>query len=422
MPFKDDRPPSAKAPLWATALCAALLGTVVFINHTRDAAPPPELRIPAAASAARGTAPRQIRVNLASKPASQLRIGVAGTFVIRSIQTQRVLQEGDRLAPTDVAIGESGIAFGGKTFPRQPLEIAAKSAALVSVNKNSYHGSVRVYPQATGKLTAVNVLPLEEYVSCVIDAEMPAKFPPAAREAQAIVARTYALWQMEQADPAANYDVFATVRSQKYLGAEYLDAKGRRLAGESASSREAAAATRGLVCQANGRLFCTYYSAVCGGATTRGGEIFSDADAVLRSVPCTWCRESDKYQWQSELTSEELLAALKKAPGGKNLAGIQSIRQTAGPQAGVIAAFDIGDGRRTVSVTGMILRQNLPAGKLLSPHFALKQTGDKIVAKGHGFGHGAGLCQWGARGLANAGKSAREIVEYYYPGATVSER
>lgn len=409
----------------ATAMCGALLAALIVAGFPRDEQQPPplEMKIPKPRPAAVVTPPRkpppQIRVNLTSTPQAKLQIAVRGPYVVRSVPSQKMLGEGDRLESADILLEGSQIQVGAKRFPRQPLEFASKSAALISVNRHTYHGVVRVYPQESGKLVAVNVVPLEDYVSCVIDCEMPAKFPSAARQAQAIVARTYALWQIQQADPAAAYDVFATVRSQKYLGAEYPDAGGRRLAGESASSREAAAATRGLVCQANGKIFCTYYSAVCGGATTPGREIFSDADAVLRSVPCTWCGDSDKYRWQAELTPAELLAAVRKQSDGKQLSGIASVRQLTGPQAGVISQFVLSDGRRTMSVSGMTLRQNLPAGKLLSPHFSMNLTKGKISVDGQGFGHGAGLCQWGARGLANNGKSAVEIVQHYYPGATV---
>lgn len=428
MPLKDDRRISASSARWiATALCCVLLSVLIPLGMKQGVlrSVPPELKIPAARPAVAPSSPRksspEIRVNLTSTPQASLKIGVRGPYVVRSLQTKQVLMQGDRLEPANLAPGKTGLALSGKTFPNQPLEFAPKAAALVSVNQNAYHGSVRVYPQPSGKLTAVNVVPLEEYVSCVIDAEMPAKFPPAAREAQAIVARTYALWQIQEADPAATYDVFATVRSQKYLGAEYAGTNGRRLAGESTSSRAAAEATRGLICRANGRLFCTYYSAVCGGATTPGREIFSDADAVLRSVPCQWCREADKYRWTAELSAEEVLAVVRKQKSGKQLTRMLGVRQTTGPDAGVISQFEISDGRRTATISGMMLRQGLPTGKLLSPHFSMELSQGKIAVEGRGFGHGAGLCQWGARGLANTGKSARQIVEHYYPGAAISK-
>jgi stage II sporulation protein D len=361
-----------------------------------------------------------IRVNLTATPVSLLRIGVRGPYEIHAADSGRILAKGDRLNETPLRCESDRWLLGERKLPAAALEVVAKKQDLIAVGDHAYHGRVTLRRNPSGKLTAINVLPLESYVSCVIDAEMPAKFPAAAREAQAIIARTYALWQMQQADRVANYDVFATVRSQKYLGAEYRDRKGRRLAGESAESRRAAAATQGKVCQVNGRIFCTYYSAVCGGATTPGKAFFADADAALASVPCEWCRDADKYRWKTELPASQVLAVLRQEPGGRALQQIRSIRQLAGPQAGVVSRWEFSDGRTTTTVDGIALRQKLPAGKLLSPHCALRLSGETILAEGSGFGHGAGLCQWGARGLALAGKSAEEIVQHYYPGCAVA--
>jgi len=427
VPLKDDRRIPTGAPWIATAVCGLLIGLLITLGfRARGPQVPPELKLPAAARRQSVTvAPAKllhplIRVNLTSTPTTTLTIGVRGVYEIRSLDSQRTLATGKSLDDAEVRLDSKKLTLGPHHFPSQPVEIAATGDTRISVGMHQYRGVVRVIPQSSGKLTAINVLPLEEYVACVIDAEMPAKFPAAARESQAIVARTYALWQMQHADSNANYDVFATVRSQKYLGVEYLDGKGRRLAGESASSRNAALATRGMVCMTQGKIFCTYYSAVCGGATTPGSEFFADADAVLRSVPCPHCRHADKYRWQTELTVDDVAAVVRKHASPRGLTNIKTIRQTQGPQAGVIARFEISDGRRNVSIDGNSLRQQLPTGKLLSPHFSMSVVGKNVKFSGSGFGHGAGLCQWGASGLAIDGKSARQIVEYYYPGATIA--
>jgi stage II sporulation protein D len=435
VPFKDDRRSQRLGQGVATALCGAVLWSLYAVSVETPSAvvsnQPPALQIrrPAAAvSAARAVsqpAARKpepvIRINLTPAPQAQLSVGVRGPYVIRAVGSGDVLQRGEELAEANVKGSSSGITIGKKSFHDSRIEIVPAKSDLVVAERHAYHGSLQIERQKSGKLTAINVVALEQYVSGVIDAEMPAAFPPAAREAQAIVARTYALWQMQHAEPAAHYDVFATVRSQKYLGVDYVNDRGRKLAGESASSRAAAAATRGKVCVSQGKLFCTYYSAVCGGRTNAGREIFDDADAVLRSVPCEWCSESDKYRWNAELSLAEFKTGLKKALGGKAPSDIKTIRQTAGPGAGVIAHFEIGDGKKSTTVNGIALRQSLPNGKLLSPHFAMRLQSGKVHFEGQGFGHGAGLCQWGARGQAQSGKLAVEIVRYYYPGADISD-
>ena len=122
---------------------------------------------------------------------------------------------------------------------------------------------------------------------------------------QAVVARTYALYQKQVTEPAATADLFASTRSQKYLGYQYRDG-GKLLSGESEAGRKIAAATRGKVCHFHSQLFCTYYCAVCGGNTVRGSEVFSDAAAPLASVKCDFCREARLYRWTAEISKADL--------------------------------------------------------------------------------------------------------------------
>src|SRR5258708_33816176 len=134
---------------------------------------------------------------------------------------------------------------------------------------------------------------------------MPAAFPEEARKAQAIVARTYALYQKQVAERASIADLSASTRSQKYLGYQYREG-GKLLAGESEAGRKIAAATRGKVCHFRGKIFCTYYSAVCGGGTVKGTDVFSDAAPPLGSVRCDFCREARLYRWTAEISKADM--------------------------------------------------------------------------------------------------------------------
>ncbi len=144
----------------------------------------------------------------------------------------------------------------------------------------------------------LNVVRLEDYIASVVDGEMPAAFPEAARQAQAIVARAYALFS-DAAPRLANqplFDVYASTRSQNYGGYQYRGRDGRRFAAESASSRHAADQTAGMVCLADGKLFCTYYTAVCGGRTASGADVFNDRRCRPESVDCPWCHDAELFR------------------------------------------------------------------------------------------------------------------------------
>lgn len=361
---------------------------------------------------------RPIRVRLTVDAVREAKVDVPGPYAIRPVGSDRVLSRGSKLTAANVRPVAGGFRVGDREYKVSQLEFVPENSPGVRYDGHLYRGSLRVHRFPNDRLVLVNVLPLEEYLASVVDSEMPARFPEAARAAQAIIARTYALQQMRDASSAAVYDVFATQRSQKYLGFEY-ESGGRRLAGESAASRKIVESTAGLVCTSRGKLFTAYYAACCGGQTTTGTEIFDDACEALNSVSCSGCRDAERYRWTVRISTDDLTSAIAKAiPSQPRLKAIRTARQTTGPGDGKISRFAIGDGSRSVEITGVQLRARLP--QLLSPHFSLKVQGAEVVAEGRGHGHGVGLCQWGARGMALQGKSTLEILRHYYSGCRVA--
>ena len=437
---EKPQPEDSRKSLWVwLSLITLMIGSaaVIRFNAPPDQIPPLQLKtaspsaarrpttVPAVVASPARNAPKKktstdpaasplIRVNVTPGGTEALQLEVRGPYAVRQVGASRELGKGTSLVPTKVQATTTGIKIGAATYNTTQLEIIPKQSPGIRVNDHLYRGTMRLFRRKDATVSAVNVLPLEEYLASVVDSEMPAAFPEAARQAQAIVSRTYALYQMKHADPAAVYDLFSSQRSQKYLGVEYTTGDGRRLAGESTASRLSVAETHAVVCAQRGQLFCTYYSAVCGGQTTNGSEIFSDAAPLLKSVPCEWCRDSEYYRWTAPLERREFL---KQAQSLGSLSSVASIRQTSGPGGGSISRFRLSDGKKSVDVTGVELRERFPATILRSPHFTLSLKPNQALAEGRGHGHGVGFCQWGARGQALSGKSAHEIVRHYYPGA-----
>jgi len=412
-----------KAGLAWFGLVVAAAVALVFWRAAADlrTAPPAvseQLQIP---SQAAGRFAPEVRVNLTDSPAEELRISIDGPFRITPVGSSRVLGEGPRLAETSVYATETGFQVGEHEYQVTRLEITADRPPALWVEDHQYRGRIRLFRQPRGRIVAVNVVPLEDYVASVLDSEMPADFPQAARQAQAIVARTYALYQMQEARDHPFYDVHASTRSQCYLGVQYRDGRGRRLAAESESSRRTTAETAGMVCTSDGAVFSTYYTAVCGGRTTTGREVFRDAAPPVVSVPCDWCRDSPLYRWTTEIDRAQLHAALERLFSAKRqtLHEISSIRVSADSPPDGVPTIVVRDGARTLTVSAADLRRELPSSKLHSARFEIRELGDRVRFEGRGHGHGVGFCQWGARGQALAGHPALEIVRYYYPGAEI---
>ena len=325
-----------------------------------------------------------IRVALCDEPRRSITVEVPQPFVVRPTGSDKTLLKHDRLGPTEVSATPKGFKIGKREVTASAIEFVPQTSPAVWVEGSQYRGTVRIHRSAGDLSTAVNVVPLEDYIASVVDSEMPAAFPEEARKAQAVVARTYALYQMQVAPRGAIADVQSSTRSQKYLGYQYRDGS-RRLAGESDASRKIAQATRGQVCWHQGKIFCTYYSAVCGGKTVLGTEVFSDAAPPLKSVTCNFCSEARLYRWKVEISK---------------------------------ADFE----RKSLQISSADLRLLLSDRGVASNQFTITERGKSFVIDGRGHGHGVGLCQWGARGQALAGKKYAEILQCYYPGMSLATR
>jgi stage II sporulation protein D len=363
----------------------------------------------------------EVRVCLTPAPVLRVQITVDQPYTVQQpgIPPRQPVRP-DAPGTSVVSLTPSGFRFGGRDIPGTSLEITAEHSPAIWVEDHLYRGRVRLLRQGVNKLIVVNVLPLEDYVASVVDGEMPATFPEAARQSQAIVARTYVLYQIQTARVSPLFDVYATTRSQNYLGYQYRGRNGKRYAAESASSRRVVDATAGMVCLWDGKLFCTYYTAVCGGRTAGGSAVFGDPVPTLESVDCIGCRDAELYRWSEEIPVAEAADRLKRylSARGWPLDGLASIRRIAEWQTVQEPVFEVNDGRSRYRLSALELRR-LFSSAIHSYEFDVHMSQAQVIFDGQGHGHGVGLCQWGARGMARDGAGPLEILRHYYPGTDV---
>jgi stage II sporulation protein D len=365
--------------------------------------------------------PREVRVCLTSAPVSQSHLTIDQPYTAQPLGVAQK-QPPRRESPGAIVVSvlPGGFRVGRREFRGTSLEIVVERSPAIWVEDHQYRGRVRFVRQGANKMVVVNVVPLEDYVASVVDGEMPAAFPEAARQAQAIVARTYVLFQTQATHASPSYDVYATTRSQNYLGFQYRGRDGRRYSAESASSRRTAEQTAGLVCLCDGKLFCAYYTAVCGGQTASGSAVFDDPVAALGAVPCEGCQDAELYRWTQELPAAEASDIVKRyfTAHGKRFDGLASIRRVARTLNVHEPSFEMSDGKRRYRLSAIDVRRLFPSS-IHSFQFDARISEGQLVIEGRGHGHGVGLCQWGARGMARDGAGPLEIIRHYYPGAEV---
>jgi stage II sporulation protein D len=247
----------------------------------------------------------------------------------------------------------------------------------------------------------VNVVDLEAYLRGVVPAEVPAEWPAAALEAQAIAARTYTVANL---DPAAPYDICATLLCQVYEG----------VAAEDPRTDAAVRATEGLVVRAGGEVARTYYHADSGGRTASAAEVWGYDRSYLRTREDV-AVASPHRGWTATLAPARLAAAL--AAEGRDVGTPTRLRIVETSASGRASRAVIEGTAGAATLAGPRLTRVLRGAGLKSTR--VTSTGPLSV-RGDGWGHGVGLSQYGAMGLARQGRTAEQILRFYYPGTRVA--
>ena len=280
----------------------------------------------------------------------------------------------------------------GETLDR----VDAREGRLV-LGGTSYTGRITVWRGERG-LYLVNDVPLEQYVEGVVLAEVGRDWHREALKAQAVAVRTYVLAQ-RLANLRTEYDVTSSVLHQVYRGQN-----------SDSAVAEAVRATRGEVMAFEGEPIMAYYHSTSGGLTEDPSEVFGNYP-YLKSVEASG-RLSPYSLWTRRIP----LAEVDRAAGVSGTTEIRVVELSKGGRARTVSL--IGPyGEREIAATA--LRQALGWIKLPSTDFSVYVRGAEAVFDGRGFGHGVGMCQWTSLELALDGKTYREILAHFYPGADI---
>jgi stage II sporulation protein D len=297
-----------------------------------------------------------------------------------------------------IRLPELGIEVEGlRLAPR------AKDAAIYAGTK-LYRGSLDVKWRAGG-LIVVNTLDLEEYLYGVVPKEAPTQWEMAALRAQAIVARTYALYKrMRQANP--DYDVAAEyIRDQHYEG----------FSAEQTRTTQAVNDTQGLVLTCHGELIPTYYHAESAGYTESSEHVWSSPHPCLRAVKTQMYAASPYLQWSASLSLQDIRSGLSKH--GYAVGVIRRLEPIEWSPTGRITLVKISHKAGETIIRGTEFRLALGPEVIRSTRFTVQLRDGRAFFHGQGWGHGVGLCQWCSQGMAELGYDHEAILTHYYQGA-----
>jgi len=276
--------------------------------------------------------------------------------------------------------------------------------AVIYAGTKLYRGGLEVKWRGGG-LIVVNVLDLEEYLYGVVPKEAPSQWQMAALRAQAIVARTYALYKRSRR-VNRDYDLAAQyIRDQHYEG----------FSAEQGRTTQAVNDTKGLVLTCHGELIPAYYHAESAGYTEDSERVWSSPHPCLRAVKAPMYPASPYLQWSVSLPLQDIQTALTKA--GYAVGAIRGLEPIEHSPSGRVTLLKISHKFGQTVVRGTDFRLALGPEIIRSTLFSVQLRDGRAFFQGQGWGHGVGLCQWCSQGMAELGYDYEAILTHYYQGA-----
>ena len=293
----------------------------------------------------------------------------------------------------------------GTLIAKQAIFIEPVGGAPLTLEKNGYTGIFKVVPNSN-TFNIIELTPLENYLYGVLPYEMHHTWALEALKAQAVAARTYTLKSIENKSEEP-FDLYNDVRSQVYRGsAQVYD-----------SVKKAVNATRGQVLSYKGELFYTYYHGNCGGGTDHV-EIWNEKAPHIKPLAGASCKfdsHSSSFNFKQDIAK----SAVEKFARSKGLKGsVKSVKISKKTSTGRANLLTIKTSKDSKQVRCADFRVATGIRSCKITKLSIGAT--KMHVEGHGYGHGIGMCQDGAHGMAKQNYTYKQILKQYYPGSTLA--
>ncbi len=333
-------------------------------------------------------------------------IAIDGRYKLVDFNTGALVDKGVRLRPTLVSMSHGKIKVGDVLYQEQRLIIEPRKDALMSVQGKHFRGSLVLINNSGETMTVVNTIELEQYIRGVLYHEVSDKWPLEAIKAQAVATRTYALYSMEKF-AGRDYDMTNDVYSQVYGGRS----------AERYRTNLAVKRTKGEVLNYKGKIFPTFFHANSGGVTEDASELWDvDIPPLKGNVASPFSVNSPHYRWKLNCRLKDIQDKLNDLGYGLGL--IKDISVMERNKSGRVRKVRITTREgSSVVVEGKVFREVLGPNVLKSNKYEIAMKGWFVDFAGYGWGHGVGMCQWGAYNMALLRYDYKKILLFYYPGA-----
>ena len=347
-----------------------------------------------------------IRV-LVAEDRTYLGITVKEDYAIRALPSMQLVKKGKLLPGVRLTPTPTGFRLGKQELVCQGLLIEPAKDRDLYLDDSRFRGTVSVGKSKNGLLFAINRLDIEKYLYGVLHHEVAPWWPMEALKAQAVAARTYAYYQA-QVSRGNDYDVKSSTSSQVYGGSTT----------ERYRTKKAVDRTAGQILTFEGKVFPAYFHATCAGVTAGAEELWDiRLKPIGGGVKCGYCRISPHYYWQAKVplsTIEDKLKQYNRSVG--QILKVEAVTQT---PSGRVGSLKITGTLQEAVIAAKDFRVWIGGTVMKSTAFTVEVKEDFAEFHGKGWGHGVGLCQWGALGQALLGRSYQDILKFYYPGSVI---
>lgn len=382
----------------------------------------------------------------------------------KSADSWKIYPENEKITAENSETGETVTVIGDLVFKPEQVSSYVTIGKIVSgkgwhwqnSRSRSYKGNIE-FININGKITVVNEVGIEQYVYGVVPSEMPSDAHMEALKAQAVLARTNVFSKIGSKYKNKPYTLSSDIYSQVYTGIDHVNTRTDKAVDE----------TRGMILTYGGRAAEAVFHSVCGGYLegndvvwgskrlpylnpkpeissnlSRYGDLSVEKNfrKWIDSRPESYCNFDGKdipaglefarkyFRWEVKISRSKLEKTIKSSTG-TDIGNIKDITVVSRGESGKAKSVLVSGSKTNVTITRELnIRKKLASPPLYSANIYIIRSGtdkngypENFIIRGAGFGHGTGMCQIGAAGMASSGKNYREILEFYFHGAEIKE-